>query len=949
MRDPQPGRFPSNGGRTRKSFWNHQGLFLVTLFLVTLFQAWGQSPSQKKMLEAVRSGKVKVTPEMIQAQKALHPELRNLSDQEIEAYLHPEKGMSESDTTWGDDEDAENLGMNPSQKNSLKNKAFKDGRNSHSSGRDSLSDTASVGRFPAGLRRFGYEFFENAQGNSSLSQLPSLPEYVLSPGDEIQVYTWGRENQNQSLTIDAEGMFHYPPLQPMRLGSMRFSEAERLLKSEIEKIHGVKASITLGRLRSIRVFVLGEVNNPGSYVVPAGATVTSALFRSGGIQEIGSLRGIQLRRNRGTIATLDLYDMLLSGNNKADRQLVTGDVIFVPVAEIQIAVTGNVKRPAIYEVKSGTKVLQALDLAGGLQSNAFRGRLRLDRIESHSRKVVLDISMEKLAGKSNPSLADGDILFVDKVLEKEFDVVYLKGNVNRPGRYEYKEGMSAKDLIPSQKELKSETYFKYGHIKRSSEMDERALLIPFSLTDVLSGSATVPLMARDTVIIYSRYDLMDQPLVKAQGLVRNPGEYSFVDQMRISDLVLASGGLTIEAYLPEAHLIRVLKAGESDSLHSTLIKVNLTGVVDNPGDESNVELRPFDSLVVFPRSNFILPKSVSIFGAINNPGKYELTGNMGIPELVSQASGLTRNAFSSQVEVVRKHLVSDSLVQREVIRLSLRDLLDGKVQFNLMDADGVYVREVVNSRESSRVFMTGEFAFPGIYEFQSGETLSEVIQRAGGFAPNAYLRGAVFIRKSVKNQQLQHVEEIARRLENQMQILFEQTVDEKERAAVQAAIQQRKGILEDIKEAPYLGRVVVKLDKGMKFSQGDYDITLEDGDSLWIGPQPHTISVMGEVYSPTNLIFSKDNNSIGECLAKAGGVNQYGDWSNTYYVLPDGSVETPRNTSWFVRYNWKNVEPGGSIIVPPKGPKKDYLELILKTTQVIYNLAVSVGVVRTLF
>jgi polysaccharide biosynthesis/export protein len=143
--------------------------------------------------------------------------------------------------------------------------------------------------------------------------------------------------------------------------------------------------------------------------------------------------------------------------------------------------------------------------------------------------------------------------------------------------------------------------------------------------------------------------------------------------------------------------------------------------------------------------------------------------------------------------------------------------------------------------------------------------------------------------------------------------------------------------------------VIIRLDEVKELAGTEWDVAVENGDSLWVGSIPNTVSILGEVYSPTNVIFTSRNNSVGECLAKAGGVSEYGDYSNTYYVSPDGTIATPGNTPWYQAYSWRSVEPGGSIIVPPKGPKKEYLDVILKTTQVIYNLAVAVGVVRTLF
>ena len=898
------------------------------------------------LLKAIQNGEVPVTDEMIEAQKRLHPELKGFSNQEIRDRLEKKAGRTSEETV---DSTQPKAHAKPHLKSENSNPAnTSDQTNSNDAGQTNSNGVNQPGsRFPSDLMRFGYDFFvNNPNSGSAGNNSPALPEYVLSAGDEIQVDTWGRENQHQSVVIDKEGMFHYSPLQPIRLAGLKFEDAQRLLTHEIEKINGIKASVSLGKLRSIRFFVLGEATSPGSYVASAGVTVTSALFQSGGISPIGSLRSIQVKREGRVIATLDLYEMLLKGSNKGDMQLLSGDVIFVPVAAIQVAVTGMVKRPGIYEVKPGTKVLDALDLAGGLSSNAFKGRVRLDRIESHKRKVVLDVGMEKMAGNSNAAILDGDILNVEEVLSREYDVVYLQGNVNRPGRYEYKKGMSIRDLIPGIQDLKSETFFSYGHIKRSTEDNQRAILLPFSLTDVFEKSVSVPLMPRDTVIIYSQYDIMDKPEVKIAGTIRKPGKYPFVNKMKVSDLIIAGGGMSVDAYLPEAHLIRILKIQESDSLFSTLIKVNLANLIDNPGDENNVELHPSDSLIVFPRSNFVLPKSITVNGAVKKSGSFELTQNMGIPEVISQADGLSKNTYKLNVEVVRRETLKDSVVNRKIFRLNLKDIMEGREKFALQDGDAIYLREVVDNGGNIVVNLTGQFNFPGKYMVSSGEKLSSVIHRAGGFTTNAYLPGAVFLRQSVKARQLQAVADIGRRLEDQSNNLLSQTTNEKDRATIQVAINQRKALLQDVQNAPYLGRVVIGLDKELSFEGQEEDLTLEMNDSLEVGPYPNIISIMGEVYSPTNVIYGKDNNTLGKCLDKAGGVGEYGDEKNIYYLRPNGAVLTPKNTSFF---RWRHAEPGGTIIVPAKGPRKDYLDDLAKITQIIYQIAISVGVAKTVF
>jgi len=901
---------------------------------------WAQSPTPQQVqqaVNAVQSGQVQVTPDLINQAKAQFPDLQNVPNEEIQKKADEIKG-SGADQATAPDANAQST-ENQEDWTSRKVGSSSGGSNTESR------------RFPAGLPRFGEDFFQNTDIGGLGPNTPALPDYMISPGDEIQVYTWGRDSRNETVVVDNEGMFNYPPLSPLRVAGLKFSDAQKLITSEIEKIQGVTASVGLGKLKSIRIMVLGEAVRPGSYTLPAGITVTSALFRSGGISSIGSLRNVQVRRDDRIIATLDLYEMLLKGSSHNDIQLLPGDVVFIPLANIQVAVSGMVKRPAIYEVKPGTKTLDVLELAGGLVSDAFKGRVRLDRVQNHKKNIVLDVDMEKKDGASNVTVDDGDILYVDKVLDKLDDAVFLKGNVNRPGRYEYKDGMTIRDLIPTLQDLQPETFFEYAHILRPAMDDGRPTMLSFNLGDVFSKGMTVTLEPRDTLVIYNRYDVVARPVVKASGTVRRPGTYPYRDAMAISDLIIAAGGLG-DAYLPEAHLLRVLYGSGSDSLYTELIKVNLKNILANPDGEDNLKLKPFDSLVVFSRTNFILPKSVTIYGAVNGEGTYELAEHMGIPELINLAGGLTKNSFTLNIEVARSNLTRDSVRTREIIKMNLQDLLDGKTSFQLQDGDGVYIREVVDSRKLTSITLYGEFNFPGRYEFAAGEKLSSVIQRAGGFTPNAYLRGAVFVRQSVKSQQLQGAGDVGRRVQQELETRLQQTTDDKERAVIQADLVRQKQLLEEIAQAPNLGRVVIKLDRDLKFAGTDGDITLEDGDNISVGAISSTVSILGEVYSPTTVIYTKKTNTIAKCLAKAGGVNNYGDYSNAFYISPDGSISTPQTMGWFQSFSGLEVEPGGSIIVPtkpPPPPPNETLDDWVKLTQILYQTAIAVGVARVLF
>ncbi len=913
------------------------GLLLALAFFTTA-HAQTPTPRETQQIREVIASGVTITPEMIAVAKARFPELRKYSDEEIQSMVAEER----RNMSAGDREESTPLPVPGTlAQSATAARLIEDLKNAKVGEQD---------RFPEDLRRFGHDFFLNVDASSLASATPALHDYILSPGDQLQVNVWGRENRSQSATIDNEGMFHYPPLAPIRLSGMRFAAAQKLLVAEIEKIHGVSAAVSLGRLRDIRVMVLGEAIRPGSFAVPAGATVSSALFRSGGVTDIGSMRAIEVRRAGKTVATLDLYEMLLRGKSQGDIQLLSGDVIFVPLAGPQVAVHGMVRRPAIYEVKGNMKALEALELAGGLQSSAHRGRLLLDRVQGNKRNIALDVDMEKPDAKSNVRLENGDILFVEKVLDRVEDAVWLRGNVNRPGRYQFKRGMTVRDLLPTLQDLAPETFFEYAHIQRVAQDDGRRLLLNFPLGDVFSKSLRVTLEAGDTVVVYGRYDLVARPTVSISGMVRSGGTFPFSEAMRVSDLIVLGGGLGEEAYLPEAHIIRRVQDFSGDSLYTRVVKVDLKAVVEDPAGDDNLRLEPYDGLVVFPREHFIPRRSVGIYGAVRNQGAaYDLAEGMGIPELIKLAGGMTKNSYRLGIEVARRNIVGDSIMERDVRKLSLKALLEGAETFRLEDGDIVYVREVINAGAFSSVVLAGEFNFPGRYEITPGEKLSSVLKRAGGFTPEAYLRGAIFLRKRVREQQIRHADEIGRRMESQMQARLLQATQEREKAAVAVAMERSGQLVNQIKDAPYLGRVVIDVDRKMKFADTEWDLELEDGDSLWVGPRIGTVSVVGEVSSPTTVIFTRKTNQVGELLSRAGGVTQFGDYKSTFYIGPDGSVTTPKTVPWYSSFKCKKIEPGGTIIVPMKPPAKDYLEIWAQSSQILYHLAVSVGVAVALF
>jgi protein involved in polysaccharide export with SLBB domain len=300
------------------------------------------------------------------------------------------------------------------------------------------------------LELFGHDLFQNNEvGFDPPMAGPVPPDYVLGPGDSIRVQLFGNVNGVYEYDVSRDGTLNLPELGPVTVSGLPFSEFRKDLKNRVdEMLIGTQVSVTMGQLRTVRVFVLGDASRPGSYVVSSLATISSALYRSGGVSEIGSMRRIALKRQGKTVATMDLYDLLLKGDTSGDRRLQSGDVIFVPPIGKTVGVGGAVQRPAIYEVRDKSTVADVIQLAGGLDSEAFPEAARLERIDPDKGRVVLSVDA---AGAASNSIVvmNGDTLVIPKVLPEVNDAVVLSGQVQRPGTYQWRPGMRLTDLITS--------------------------------------------------------------------------------------------------------------------------------------------------------------------------------------------------------------------------------------------------------------------------------------------------------------------------------------------------------------------------------------------------------------------------------------------------------------------------------------------------------------------
>ncbi|MEM3553597.1 MAG: SLBB domain-containing protein [Candidatus Bathyarchaeia archaeon] len=905
------------------------------------------------------------------------------------------------------------------------------------------------------LSRFGDEFFREAAVKviTERKDIPVPAKYVVGPGDEVRILLWGRVNATYNLTVNRDGKITIPQIGPVTVAGMTFEEMSRKLIELSEQIIGANIDVTLGSLKTIPIFVLGDVRRPGAYLIGSFATITDALLLSGGPSKIGSMRKIELRRNDKVHTTFDLYDLLLKGDKSKDVMLQAGDIVFVPPCGPLVGIAGNVKRPAVYELKDKFDLETLINMAGGIIPSGYIQHVQVERIVKHEKQIILDLDVRDASKMKLFTLEDGDFVKIFNIVDIKKNAVYLYGNVKRPGEYEWKEGLRIRDLIKSYEDLKLDTYVKYGLVKRIEPPEMKEVLLPFSVEEMLSGNEdhNLRLEPQDAVYIFSKWLFMDKPTVRVEGEVRRPGTFVISENTRVKDAILLAGDLKKDAYLKKAEIIRRTKNRDLVTLYFDVEKammddpeenivlqdedrivihsiweekwkesVNIEGEVKKPGEylltenmrvsdlifkaggitrdtlldeaeiyrtdwrtkeikvikfnlqkalekdaESDIQLKDLDRVVVHSIWEKVYKKNVHISGAVLKPGTYPYAENMKLKDLIFSAGNVLESAYLEEVEIVRQKIVNERQVTFETLRVNLKKALldDPKENITLLPHDRVYVKQISDWGKFWTVKIDGEVLFPGVYPIKKGETLSSLIERAGGYKDTAYLRGAVFTRSSVKEMQKKVLDEMISRLERE--ILLEAgtrisgALSPEEVEARKAEIAQRQKFIESLRKIEPSGRMTVKLSHLRLLKGSEFDIPLEDGDSLYIPPKNPVVTVVGAVMSQGNFIY-RDGFTHRDYIQLAGGLSRFADEKNIFVLKVDGSARKIGSSllSWnFLKSRWEisrftdeeKIEPGDTIVVPEKVERIAWLRNIKDITQILMNTAVVAGTVKYLF
>ncbi|MHC4915943.1 MAG: SLBB domain-containing protein, partial [Planctomycetota bacterium] len=567
----------------------------------------------------------------------------------------------------------------------------------------------SLAKVSTELKQFGYEMFRGRPERfAPVTNVAAGPDYVLGPGDEVILRIWGKVELDAAATVDRGGKLALPRVGVLPVAGKTLAEVRTNVRARYDKVfNDYKLDVSLGELRSIGVLVVGSVRRPGRHNLSSVATVLNALMVAGGPTKTGSLRGVVLKRNGKTAATLDVYALITAGKRAGDVRLQPEDTVFVPTAGNRVAVAGSVRRPAIYELKAEDMNLSAaLNLAGGLEPNAARERVQVERVGADGKISLEEVDLGKLVAEKGFPLRDGDVVRVFSVLRKPVNVVYLAGNVARPGAYRLAKDMRVSGLIRDLGMLVPEEAWKAARPPAPSEA-------PAGTPKAGTGPETV-----------FPEPYWDYALIRRVTRPRMQVEY---------------------------------------------IPFNLGRALLGKSPADDMKLQPADTVVVFSRWDFVARPMARVGGAVNRPGGYPLTPNMTLRDLVGLAGGLKRYAFRGQAELLRVHYEEDGQ-REERLLLDLGEALAGKAEhnFKLQERDHLFVRSVPEHRPAETVTLGGEVRFPGTYPLRKGERLSSLIERAGGYTERAYLNGAVFKRESVRRIQQDRIKQMLVRLETEL-------------------------------------------------------------------------------------------------------------------------------------------------------------------------------------
>lgn len=739
-----------------------------------------------------------------------------------------------------------------------------------------------------------------------VERIPVGPDYTIGPGDEILIRTWGQIGQNLHLTVDRSGSIYIPKVGEVHVAGLPFGQLQDFLKAHYAYVfRNFDLNVNLGQLRSIQVFLTGEAQRPGSYTISSLSTLVNAIFACGGPTTAGSLRHIELRRGSTLVSDFDLYNLLLLGDKSKDVQLQLGDVIYFPPAGPRVAVVGSVQVPAIYELRGKETVAQALALAGGVSSVANHSSLEIERTESQpggdNARVAMDVAFDN-AGLNLP-LENGDLIRVRERAPSFAKTVTLRGNVAEPGRFAWHPGMRIRDLIPDQDALLTHDY-------------------------------------------WLRREQLGLPVADFQPVLPPPKPASAAGKQQPD----------------EAGQPATVTPQDAEALSIGLFPQLTQGV---PADNQSASS---------PHAQYG-PLAASNDTESSAPGKLQASTSRDTPETLGVGPRLvTAPQFPIQTQVVRTtpnidwgyavvERTDPQTLQPRLIPFNLGavvlqhdesadlDLEPGDVVTVFSDAD---IR-VPRMQQTRYVRLEGEFVHAGVYSVQPGETLRQLVVRAGGLTDQAYLYGSQFTRESTRREQQQRLDEYVAALSYQIQIsgsnLAASVVSPQQAAAASTSEASQRELINRLRQIRATGRIVLHIDPLHATIDSLPDLPLEDGDRFVVPPTPSTVGVVGSVYDANSFVYLPRHDA-GSYLKNSGGPNRNADRRQIFIIRADGSVVSRQYLSGTLwegdEFDREPIYPGDTIVVPASVNKATFLRGLTDWSTVFSQFALGAAAIEIL-
>jgi polysaccharide biosynthesis/export protein len=736
---------------------------------------------------------------------------------------------------------------------------------------------------------YGRRFFDQMPTTfAPVDRVPVPANYVLGPGDELLIRAWGKIDLDSRVTVDRNGQVYLPRVGALNVAGLRYEQLDGYLHAAISVLFkDFELNVALGQLRSIQIFVLGSARQPGAYTVGSLSTLVNAVFTSGGPSATGSMRHMQLRRGDRLVADFDMYDLVQKGDKSHDVPLLPGDVIYIPPIGAQIAVSGNVNEPGIYELKGETTVAAALEGAGGLTSLAGAERILLERIENHSSRRVEEFPLD--ASGFARLLHDGDLLRIFPLSPKFENAVTLRGNIAQPGRYVWKEGMRVSDLIPSRDFLITRDFWNRQNQPTPHNTDH-----PFGR----SGQSGYQ---RAGELGNGRTRQSENQPTNQPG---DPRTGQFEDQ-RMDHLEDQSEDPRRGQFEDEPDNQRTGQFEDQPSDDLSSRRNDMSGASDRSGDT---------------RATMI---------ATVGQNNAEINWEYAVIERLDDHDLSTRLIPFRLVNAIDNRASPDNQLLRagDVVTIFSRADLDLPLE-----------------KHASFVRVGGEVNAPGLYRVNPGETLRELVETAGGLTPHSYLYASLFTRVSTRHAQEDQLKQAADQMQKELAARYANATPTTGQTASDQQIELglQQAALARLSAIKPTGRVILAM-KPDAATAGDIpDFSLEDGDTFYVPPRFNTVQVEGSVYNP-NAFRHQSEKRLVAYLNDAGGATREADQKRIFVIHADGTVVSRQSRNDHSHGNFEKLRllPGDAIVVPEKVRVTSKINDLLQVTQFMSQTALT--------